>query len=255
MFVELLGGARHAPMRDWSSVVFAYGDLLPQYPSTAVVQAAILPAPPLMTADMPKIKAVRGCALWYRGVMRHLHGHAGNVLIEAEDKRNPKTLLSARGFQPILDCLPVLIEQQIAPASWCLFSARVWAEYIGQPRQTWDSAVRRAPAKRTKMPPVSWVYSAARMRNHDLWFRWSEAHCRGGRIHVSSPHKALLSRYARLRDALLCEATLDAERVRALVVKHLPAAEYARLVREARAAAEFQRDAYAHDLQRGIWLW
>jgi hypothetical protein len=251
-----LGGDRHQPHRQWVDVLDSFGNLLPAYPSTAVIVVAKVPEPPVLTDEMGKPRALRLAALGYRAAIEHAYGEPSRVLVEAQ-RKDYKAILASKHAHSIIKALPVLVEYRIAPAAWTLFSIMVWKNYVMAGNgPAWDSTPSRVRRpKQGTPPPPSWVFSLKRLEARTEWFAWHEAHSRGGRLRLSAAHKTLLRKYEALRLALLAAPSLNQSTVAALVAEHLPASVYTRLAAKAKTDAEYTQDELDAGIERGVWIW
>jgi len=139
-----------------------------------------------------------------------------------------------------------------------MFSIDVWLKYAvgGEGDGAWNSIPsKRRTAPKRMPPPPRWIFSPKRLQNRADWFRWHEGFYRGGRLFISKPHRQLLRRYARMREALEQLETVDEDMVRAVVNRWLPRKLYASLVEEARVEAEFKQSQLVKLVRKGTWLW
>lgn len=256
MLGEKLGGRRYEPERAWVEVESSFIDLLPAYPGASVIAVARVPEPPVVTEAMGKPKALRLTALGYRAAVENAYGEPPRILIEAM-RKDYKAILESKHAPALVQALPLMMDHKIAPASWTAFSIMVWKNYVmAGSGPAWDSVPSRVRRpKRGTPPPPSWVFSLKRLDNRTDWFGWHEAHCRGGKLKISKPHKTLIDRYEALRCALLQEPKLTRSRVSELVAEHLPASEYQRLAQKAKADADFEQDKMAAAIESGEWIW
>lgn len=248
-----LGGNRHSPIRIWAEIEDRFGDLLPPYPGASNIKVAKLPAPPLVSRAHAEPRAAAFIALWYRSAIDHTYGNC-RVFNSVEQR----AVLATPHYPALINAIPLLLEHHIAPGSWTAFSATVWQRYAVEGRgAAWDSipSKRRAP-KRGMPPPPKWVFSLKRLEERTDWFAWHEARFRGGRLHVTEAHKALIACFEELKLALL---TLEKEptrlRVQDLVLQYLPPARYQRLKDKAEDEAEWQQTEWNDQVKKGVWLW
>ena len=256
MLGEKLGGHLHAPKRPWVEIYATYIDLIPQYPGLSVVPVARVPEPPVITEAIGKPKALKMAALGYRAAIENAYGEPSRVLIEAT-KSDYKAILGSKHATALIEAIPLMIENKIAPASWSAFSIMVWKNYVmsgsGKKWDTIPSKIRRP--KRGMPPPPSWVFSQKRLQNRTDWFGWHEAHCRGGRLKISPAHKALMQKYESMRRALEDSPKLTKTRVATIIEEILPSSEYSRLINKAKADAEYEQDRMEIAMNNGAWLW
>jgi hypothetical protein len=252
---DVLGGKHHAPLRRWIQVEEEYEDLLPAYPGTLV--PAHIPQPPVVLPTTAKADAVRFVARSYRHALNAVYGDPGGILIEAM-RGDKAAVLQSKHAHAIVSALPRLIEYKIPPASWTAFSAMVWQKYVieGQGRTAWNVIPSKRRRPRVGTPPLpGWVFSSKRLAERTDWFAWHEATCRGGKLMISAAHKKLITRYERLRAALLCAPVLSHDIVRDLVCAEYPLRDYAAAMKRIQDDYTFEQDQLTADVRAGKWLW
>jgi hypothetical protein len=245
-------GNAHGPEQSWSAMSVAFRALIPPAP---MLRPAVVPAPPLITADMSKRKSLRLVALGFRSALTHLRGGAGRMLIEVES-RDPDALLHSKYLTTLLGAIPSLIEHKIPPAAWTAFSIMVWDRYIVNGEGAWNATPSKLRRPKSTMPPnPSWVFAEKRLQNRVDWFLWHEAHYRGGRMKISDKHRRLIRRYEQLKRELLSLRDPSADDVRFVVSSRLSHQEIERLTKAAQDEYDFAQEELNARALGGEWLW
>lgn len=208
-------------------------DGVPPYPGVAVVMPARIPSPPTLDPSATDREKAQRLAAAYRGALSKRTGKPSFVLSRGDIQRS-------RFYKLLLGGAAKLIEHELPPTSWALWSVDIWRDY-GEGKQ--------------KVPPLPWVYGPKRIVERRGWFR-RESHA-GGRVVFGRKHIELLDRYEKMRRALHVAALTTAKvDVSEIVAEHFPTdATYERLVAEARFEAEQKRQRFEERIARGEFLW
>ena len=206
---------------------------VPLYPSIAIVMPARVPSPPLLDPAASQLVNVRRVLRTYNDATRARTGKPGNMLARVDIRKS-------KYWKVLCGAVDALIEHEIPPTSWALFSLDVWKTFhVGN-------------GKRTRPPALSWVWAAKRIEERRGWFRREAGAYMGGRLVFGPRHRYLLTTYDRMRKALHTEDGTAAE----IVARYFPAnATYDRCVASAREEAEQQTRKFQQRLQRGEFLW
>jgi len=221
----LMGGAHPAKVGEAAWVG------LPPFPGFAVVQPAVIPAPPKIefgTSSEARIEMLRDA--YNTACRRALPDEFNHYATKPFAKRDRHALLDGAGQ---------LFVEEISPLRWAEFAVDMWKS--GREQDEKKRAVRPAP---------KWVFSATLVARHAGWARTEREH-RGARVVLTRSHRTLLDRYATMLSAVLCGAVSPAEAEQ----KFFPDGAYARLVE--RATNESQREQAEIDrrVQAGEYLW
>lgn len=240
----------------WAALLDQFGAKLPPYPGVGAVEAAALPAPPLLRPGDAVGRKVWALMQAYTLVITHEYGASF-----AFARLDERTMAQSKHFPALFAAVPVMEELAIAPIAWVAFSVYAWRAYVveGGRGKTWDAApsAHRGPRRAVAPSPV-WTFSEKRLRDRVDWFTWQESHWRGGRLVFTKAHRELLARYNRLKLTImriaLERAPTDAD-VDAAISQHLSKATYARLKDTAETEALVQEDEWKRAIRAGKWIW
>lgn len=213
----------------------AHGQGVPIYPGNTVVAPAYVPAAPMLNPESPEHELAAKLAASYRG---------------AVEKRFPKqrcfTLLKgdirkSKHYKLLVAFAAELIEHEISPAAWCIFSV-----------DKWRTAPSASLASRPKVPGIAYVFSLARISDDKRWqFRAAYNDGKlGGRAVFGKSHRQLLERYQKMHHAILRglhKATA--------MQQFFPGTLYEDLVDAARAEAAETRFRLEGQVARGAFVW
>lgn len=237
--LRLSGGFR-AERGWWGVTADRFRDLLPKYPDRSVVPPAVVPPPPELPRGVPEL--LQGLAL-ARGYHAAMVRWCGTSPFARELR--PRSVVAHRHYPRLLAASRLMLQYRIAPAAWAAFSCDVWARYV-------------QPMVGGAEPNPPWVLSVKRLEERTDWYEWIAAKFRGGRVHQSPTHRALLCAYESMQLALLSssrKAILTRAEVQRVVSEHLPPVRYQFLVEMACAEHEVQQIRWNRAARDGAWLW
>lgn len=177
-------------------------------------------------ADLQRA-AMLGAA--YRAVVDARYGGKCWALVQLKrSKHLPMMIASAA----------TMLEHNIAPAAWVAWSVDLW---------------RRDTAK-TMKPPLTWVFSPARIEKRRGWFS-SEGimEYSGGRVIVGPKRAALVQSYMAMRREIDIAGAWDAPQ--AIVKKFFPGNTYERELGGVRAEVKKDQEALKARVEAGEILW
>lgn len=129
-------------------------------------------------------------------------------------------------------------ERGIPPLAWAVFSMRAWSVFRKHQRE--GNKLRKMRGGAPRCPGLAWTYSLKRLddTNRTEWFAWEQNTIGTTRSQVMPAHTELLSRYGKLRAALLAHTDLPTvDQVEEAMRTHLTVRYYERLKAEAEEEA------------------
>lgn len=208
-----------------------YGpDLLPPFPTIDLLNPAIIPSPPKLSPDDPDGSWALSLVRAYRGAV------ASRFKVQSQTFRRGN-LTTSRYFKPLVEAAKLLIEHDIAPASWAAFSCDVWKHY----------------GKTVKPPSLQWTFAAKRVTDRAGWFKSEVSSYTGRRIVFSDTARELLALYQRVK--FMLHASPDEAHAREVLRVEMPTSKYDDLLNQARREADAERTRLRLAAERGEWLW
>ena len=146
---------------------------LPPYPGVSFIQEIVVPAPALLPKDGEAYDWVRVLAAAYRAGCKHRFGLVNNFMLYGKLGRN-------KAYPTVLKAAHRMVEFEIAPVAWTLFSFDCWRESVGR-----DSFGGSPPG-------VSWTFSSNRLEVRRDWFEDRKEDYSVRRTRVGPKHQGLI---------------------------------------------------------------
>ena len=215
----------------------SFSGTLPRYPGQSVVSPAFVPQPPVLAPTMAPEVMVSKMVAAYRGAVDRKFPKQRCYVLARGDVRKSKH------YKKLLEFAHELIDHDIPPAAWAMFSVERWAK----------SPAAASPS-RPKIPSLAFVFSLTRIDDKHRWqFREAYGDGRiGGRAVFGKHHRELLAKYRGL--ALRVACTRNEDRA-ALVQEIFPGDLYEDLVDLAKMEAVENRLRLEDQIKRGAYVW
>lgn len=216
------------------------GGEVPRWASD-VVPPCKIPDPPELDPKTSARRRAHLLAAAYRGAIRTRFGDVPQacVLLSGDITR-------ARPYGTLLGAAEALVEHEIPPAAWALWSVDVKLGHSDD---------------ETKPPPITWVFNRKRIEANHGWF-WGTKGPIGGRVVTTPSYRELTRRFEAMQRDLLARwdhepyvAADQPEVVRPIIAKHFPGDSFAELCERARGEAAARRAELKTAARRGEWLW
>lgn len=234
--------------RSWEQIYTEFRELIPHYPTSAIVPTPRLPNPPMLDPKQTFAKQSWTCFCVYRAAIRAVfHASPWKTMTQQGFYRS-------RNYPIVGKVVPLLLEAQIAPAAWVGYSISAW-QRVGTYDRTWDAAPSERKKPAVTIPPIQYVFSGTRVVERAASFAWHAVRYDGGMIAMTSAHITLLAKWERMRRELLRLQPTREEEVVAIVAARFAEGEYERLLEEAKKQCEEQEDDWAQLVRRGVFLW
>jgi len=202
------------------------GGGMPPFPGTTVVPPAHIPPPPKLDPAAGPSVLVATLMRAYRQAIRHHHGKECHTLQRGDLRGRPQ-------YAPLLAGARALVEHDIPPLTWAVWSLAIWHGYLGLER--W--------------PKPEWVFSEKRIGRMHGWYR--EDHPAGGRLAGPvAAHVELAGRWQEMRNLVGCGLSVEAARNAVL-----PGDLYERLVEKARRQTEALQIRLRGEVAAGAYVW
>jgi len=205
-------------------------ELLPPFPSSALTGSVMTPKPPSLKPEMDDDAKVELMLQAYRGAM--LDGKPARRFV----REKPPT---GKERTNLLDCAAAMLDEDIAPAMWAMFSCEVWSQYQ-------DSK---------GAPPRRWMFSVERVQKHHGWFHngWDGALAR--RVITTATQKDLGRRWYALQDAVRLERPVGPVAVAAVVERFFPDGLYSHLCERSMFETKRMQRELNERAANGVWVW
>ena len=227
---SLLQGAGLPPRLDadkWAA--------LPPYPGLAVVQPAVIPAPPMVPDEAGEEVCVTMLLSAYGTTLRRAAPREFNPYSKHAPKAAERKLLVAAAH--------ALRQHGVSPLRWCEFSFGVW-------KHGRDADKAGGKEQRAERPALRVVYSLKRVEETAGWAR-NEYERRGEQVVFTRSLRSLLERHA-----LMVSLVLGGKHTpESAAAECFPGDTYARMVEKARADARREQAAIDTRMAAGEYLW
>lgn len=198
---------------------------IPRYPAFSVVKPAQVPDPPKIPALVSDVEKAQFLLDAHRSVMMAKAGkrdfRAGKKVVDPTTLKQPttekqkKALSKAkRRFTFFKNAVEMFETHDISPVGWLAWSLDFWLENEndGEP------------------PRIEWFYSKTRIAKHRGFYRKNSVGYSGGRLIHGRQYKRLITRYLKMRSALLNSNAPIPD----VVDRYFPGSKYEQMVDEAK---------------------
>lgn len=214
--------------------------VFPPYPSTQVLKTAATPPPPKIQPDWSDAKKVWTLLNCYRKA------------IEAKHRVQCFSFIHGVPFakkQMLLKAADVLVDLDIPPAIWAMWSLDVYDEH-----GPGEEAGIKSKAKR---PPLQWVYNAQRMRKRSGWCQDVLGTYGGGRLIFGPKHYEVSAMYRKARALLRFNGGADCseEKIDQIIRRVFGPGGWRPQYEEAKTEALKIQQALRYLAKEGDWLW
>lgn len=206
---------------------------VPPFPDIAMINPAVVPAPPKLKPDDRSRDQVAALVKAYKSAVLAKYGQRiWSLRTGYQLERHPL-------YPKLLAAAKMVLDLGLSPIAWAAWSIDVWREHN---------------AKAKKPPPVQWVFAESRLTERVGWFRRDSGYA-GGRIELGAVARNLLARYSSMQAELVGAQDHSAVTIQTIVEHWFPGSLFEDLVDRARVeAAEIQRE-LNNKAERGEWLW
>lgn len=235
---SLLQGGQHVDPDFYRHLAVIGQRVLPPFPGPDVLKPALVPPPLLLDPKLPPLERVEALAAAYRGAVEaRTPGFRCWTLTRGD-------LTKHASYSTLVAAAAVLIEREIAPTAWSLFSVDAWKKFI-------FAANPKAGAN----PPPRWVYLTSRLEDHAEWFDTQAGEYTGGRTYFAPQHLELAARHQRMTRDVLATRPRTARELLAVVDRHFPDGSWDKLLADAIQATRLMQTQIDDATRRGAVLW
>lgn len=212
------------------------GDRIPSYPTVDVVPAIEVPRMPSVLATGDQVANVTLLVTAYRAAVRHRFGDVRQCNVYARGGVHR----GVRNFRMLASFAELLVDVDVKPHGWCMFSIDGWASYKG------DGSV----------PPVPYVFSRSRLQKQHGWYRSTCVEARSTGVGLAPLHRLLIARWNHMQAALVgLSHPRTVQAVRAVINQFFPGDSWDRAVEAAREESEQISTSLASSVSDGRWIW
>jgi hypothetical protein len=206
---------------------------MPGVPPYPIIETPRAPHPPLLDADATKLERAHVLATAYRAALKNRFKQDS-----WEMRKGP--LQRSKHYPMLVEAAQLLIDHEIAPAAWCVWSCDIWRDFGGK-------------GNKRKPPPVGWVLGPKRIAERYGWFASEESGYMGGAPVHGPILKELVRRYAKMHDALYQrDAYLNPEEV---VAEFFPGTAYAETLAAAKNECRILAGQLQEKVAAGSYIW
>ena len=221
------GSGKHVP--GWWTWLEQNG--VPPFPGRSVVQSAVVPHPPKLTAKHVDDN-IRVLGEVYRAAVYRKYKTKSWVLVRGE-------IRNSKHYDSLCEAVALFTEHGISPAAWAEWHMNKWKEWKGG----------KTP------PPISATYDPAKIQKWRGWFAKSSK-SNGGKAIISESHRHLLHKYrAMRRDIRRVGTGVVLGDILKIVDKHFPDGLYEILVQKSKVEAEAMQFKMEDSIRKGKWIW
>lgn len=207
---------------------------MPPFPGPDVFASPRVPPPPPLDPKLDRVDQVAVLARAYRTAVTE------KFRIPCMTLANATRLEGRREYKPLAAAADLMVKHSVIPIDWILWSFGVWKHYG-----------LNAESKRPDgPPPITWVFSPARIEKWHGWFHAEHGTSRGGAVIPIPALRELYACFEKVRFALI-----RGESQSEAVTRYLPREKYEALLATARAEAAEAILNINRRLQAGHFIW
>jgi hypothetical protein len=217
---------------------------IPHYPSFDVVKPAQVPAAPKIREDMTDMEKVQFLVDAHKAVV---FAKTGKRVWSARAVVDPATLKEETTkagkakntkvktrFTFLKNAAEMFQRHDISPVGWLAWSLDFWLENEND----------------NEPPRISWLYSKTRIEKHRGFYRSNATGYSGGRVIHGRQYKRLITRYLKMRSALLNSNASIPD----VVDRYFPGRDYERMVDEAKEESGNMQAELRSQIQHGDYM-
>lgn len=192
--------------------------IIPPFPGPDLVPMVVTPPPPLMSPRLTDPDRAKALAQAYRGGVERRYPELGACYYARRGE-----ITSFRDYPKLVEAARLLLELEVPPVGWVLFSIDTWMFYMGD--------------KSDKPPTVAWTFSAARIVERHGWYEEQAGTYAGGQVYMADAHRLLAATHQAMTLELLRVRPKTRDEVAQVVDHYFPGDRYERMLADARAGA------------------